>query len=146
MTLSDEAAAFADAHRVAHLATADAHAAPHVVPLCYARVGACFYFVIDDKPKRAVPRRLKRMRNIAANPHVALVIDDYAEDWEQLAYLLLRGRAQVVDDVPEYDRALTELRTRYPQYRRMPLAFATHPMIRIRVEHAHLWRARSGGS
>jgi PPOX class probable F420-dependent enzyme len=141
MTWSEAAADFADAHRVARLATADAAAAPHVVPLCYARLGDCFYFVIDDKPKRGRPSQLKRLRNIGANPQVALLIDDYSENWEQLAYLLVRGRAAVVADTGEYARALAALRVRYPQYQRMPLAFATHPIVRITVEHAHLWRA-----
>jgi nitroimidazol reductase NimA-like FMN-containing flavoprotein (pyridoxamine 5'-phosphate oxidase superfamily) len=38
MALSDEARTFLDRHRVAHLATADASGAPHVVPLCFARL------------------------------------------------------------------------------------------------------------
>jgi PPOX class probable F420-dependent enzyme len=145
MPLSEEAAAFADAHRVARLATADAAGAPHVVPFCYARDGDRFYFVIDDKPKRGAPLQLKRMRNIAINPQVAFVIDDYDDDWHRLAYVLVRGHAVVVGGRDEYDRILAALRARYPQYRVMPLAFATHPMVRITTQHAHLWRARSSG-
>ena len=138
--LSDAAHAFAEGHRVAHLATADANGTPHVIPICYAMVGDAFYFVIDDKPKRT-RTGLKRLRNIAANPHVAMVIDDYEEDWTRLAYLLVRGRAAVVEEQAEYATVLTALRQRYPQYRTMPLAPATHPMVRIVPEHAHLWRA-----
>ena len=95
--LSDDERAFADRHRVAHLATADAAGAPHVIPICYALVGDAFYFVVDEKPKRT-RTGLKRLRNIAANPQVALVIDDYDEDWTRLAYLLVHGRAAVVDE------------------------------------------------
>ncbi|MBI1816595.1 MAG: TIGR03668 family PPOX class F420-dependent oxidoreductase [Deltaproteobacteria bacterium] len=143
MPLSEEAAAFADAHRVARLATADATGAPHVIPFCYARDNDRFYFVIDDKPKRGAPLQLKRMRNLAINPKVAFVIDDYDDDWQRLAYLLVRGHAIVVDVGEEYDRILAALRVRYPQYRAMPLAFATHPMVRITVQDAHLWRSRA---
>jgi len=141
MVLSDEAAAFADAHRVGRLATADAGAVPHVVPFCYARAGDCFYFVIDDKPKRRSGRGLKRMRNIAANPRVAFVIDDYDEDWSRLAYLLVRGDAEIVDTTTEYERVLDMLRRRYPQYRAMALELRTHPMVRIEARTFHLWRA-----
>ncbi|HUI28146.1 MAG TPA: TIGR03668 family PPOX class F420-dependent oxidoreductase [Candidatus Kryptonia bacterium] len=141
MLLSDEAARFADAHRVARLATADAGGAPHVVPVCYARDGDCFYFVIDDKPKRGDPRRLKRLRNIAVNPQVALVVDDYDEDWTRLAFLLIHGEAELVGDEGDYAGALTRLRKRYQQYRAMPLSFASHPMVRIATRHVHLWRA-----
>jgi len=143
MLLSQEAAAFADAHRVGRLATADADAVPHVVPFCYARAGDRFYFVIDDKPKRRTGRALKRMRNIAANPRVAFVIDDYDEDWSRLAYLLVRGNAEVVEATKEYERILGVLRRRYPQYQAMALEFTTHPMVRIEARAFHLWRATS---
>jgi len=139
MLLSEEAAAFADAHRVAHLATADVHAAPHVVPLCYARDGDRFYFVIDDK--RGDRRRLKRLRNIAANPQVALVIDDYDDDWTRLAYLLIHGEGALVAETEEYSAVIALLRERYQQYREMSLSFASHPMVRITARRAHLWRA-----
>ncbi|MFI5365006.1 MAG: TIGR03668 family PPOX class F420-dependent oxidoreductase [Candidatus Binatia bacterium] len=140
MTLSDNARAFAEQHRVAHLATADATGAPHVIPVCYALVGDCFYFVIDEKPKRT-RTGLKRLRNIQQNPQVALVIDDYDEDWTRLAYLLVHGEAVIVDDRAEYQVALGALRARYPQYRAMPLAFDTHPLVRITPTRAHAWRA-----
>ncbi|HVO28257.1 MAG TPA: TIGR03668 family PPOX class F420-dependent oxidoreductase [Candidatus Margulisiibacteriota bacterium] len=141
--LSDEERSFSEDHRVAHLATADASGAPHVIPICYAVVGNAFYFIVDEKPKRT-RTGLKRLRNIAANPRVALVIDDYDEDWRRLAYLLVRGRAAVVADQAEYTAVLGALRERYPQYRAMPLASATHPMVRIVPEHRHLWRAAAG--
>lgn len=144
MTLSDDERAFAERHRVAHLATADATGAPHVIPICYAVVGNAFYFVVDEKPKRT-RTGLKRLRNIAANPQVALVIDDYDEDWSRLAYLLVRGRAVVVTERTEYDTVLAVLRKRYSQYRAMPLRFETHPLVRIVAEQRHLWRAAKGG-
>jgi len=141
--VSDEERAFANQHRVAHLATADAAGAPHVIPICYALIGDAFYFVVDEKPKRT-RTGLKRLRNIAANPQVALVIDDYDEDWTRLAYLLVRGRAALVGEPAEYDTALTVLRQRYPQYRAMHLGFETHPLVRIVPEQRHLWRATPG--
>ena len=56
------------------------------------------------------------MRNIQANPRVALVIDDYSEEWSALAYVLVRGSAEVMEDGPERDRAEAMLRGKYPQY------------------------------
>ena len=56
MSLTEEARAFLDAHRVGHLATAAGDGEPHVVPLCYARVGDRIYFVADEKPKRRPAR------------------------------------------------------------------------------------------
>ena len=141
LPLSQEARSFLDAHAVGHLATAGADGAPLVVPLCYARLDDRLYFVADDKPKRHGPRALKRLADIAANPRVALVVDDYDADWSRLAYLLLHLDAVVVDDDAEYAAALAALRTRYAPYRTMPLRRATHPMVRMTVRRWHLWRA-----
>jgi PPOX class probable F420-dependent enzyme len=140
MQLSDEARAFLDRHRLGHLATADASGVPHVVPLCFARIADRLYFVADDKPKRGGPRALRRLANIAANPRVALVVDDYDDDWTRLAYLLLHLDAATVADDGEYAEGLAALRTRYPNYRSMPLARASHPMIRLTLRRWHFWR------
>jgi PPOX class probable F420-dependent enzyme len=131
---------FIDRHRVAHLATADPSGAPHVVPVVYARCDDRLYFVIDEKPKRT-RTGLKRLRNIRSNPQVALIIDDYDEIWARLAFLLIHGRGDIVDDPDEFARTLVALRARYPQYQAMPLAFATHPMVRIIPHHCHFWRS-----
>jgi len=138
--LTHDERTFAERHRVAHLATAAADAAPHVVPICYALVADSFYFVVDEKPKRT-RTDLKRLRNIAVNPQVALVIDDYDEDWTRLAYLLVQGRAACVEDRQEHTTVLAALRRRYSQYTVMQLAFDTHPMVRITPLRSHFWRA-----
>src|SRR5271170_5464336 len=88
--------------RLAHLATADAQGTPHNIPLCFWFDDELrFYFVVDQKPKRATGTAIKRMRNIAENPRVALVIDEYEEDWSSLAYVLVHGSAAVVEDPDE---------------------------------------------
>ncbi len=141
MSLSEEALSFAAEQRVARLATADAVGRPHVVPICYAVDGDSLYFVVDDKPKRT-RTGLRRLRNLAVNPRAAVVIDAYDEDWSRLAYLLVEGRAEIVAERAAYERVLALLRSRYPQYRQMDLAFETHPVVRIAIERAHLWRAQ----
>lgn len=146
MDLSPEACAFLDAHRLGHLATVAADGSPHVVPLCYARLDQRIYFVADDKPKRRGPRALQRLANIAAEPRTALVVDDYDPEWARLAYLLVHLDAVLVEDDAEYRQALGALRARYPQYDAMPLARATHPIVRMTVRRWHLWRGHSGGS
>ncbi|MGH8008603.1 MAG: TIGR03668 family PPOX class F420-dependent oxidoreductase [Candidatus Binatia bacterium] len=126
-------------HVVARLATADKSGQPHVIPFCYAFDGECFYFVVDEKPKRRTGKPLKRVRNILENPQIALVIDDYADDWTQLAYVLVGGTAALVEDETEYTRALALLRERYSQYRQMELTFARNAMIRITPSTVHAW-------
>lgn len=140
MILSEAQRAFAEQHRVAHLATADAAGDPHVVPICYAVDGDAFYFVVDEKRKSS--KRLKRIRNLEQNPRAAIVVDDYDDAWQRLAYLLVRGAAALVGDPAEYGRVVDILRRRYPPYRDMDLHRSVHPMVRIEVERAHFWRLR----
>ena len=128
--------------RVARLATADAEGRPHVVPLCFAAAGGRLYSAIDEKPKRADPPRLKRVRNIAANPRVALVVDDYREDWRRLWYLLVLGTAEVIQPGPaEHAAALRALRRKYRQYRRMR-RLEDRPVIAITPERVVTWPRR----
>jgi PPOX class probable F420-dependent enzyme len=143
LTLADQGVRrFLSTARVARLATAAADAVPHAVPLCFWFDGATFYFVIDQKPKRQSGPKLKRMRNIAANPRVSLLIDHYEEDWSHLAYVLVNGAARVVEDREEYMLALRNLRDKYPQYRTMALSYQTNLMVRIEPINVHVWGSR----
>jgi PPOX class probable F420-dependent enzyme len=135
--LNDAMRRFLDARRVGHLATADAKGAPHVVPVCYAIAGATLYVSIDEKPKRASARPLKRLANIQQNPAVAVTIDRYDEDWRRLGWVMLRGTADILADGDEHDRAQALLRARYPQYAAMRIAAL--PVIALRIGKASCW-------
>jgi PPOX class probable F420-dependent enzyme len=128
--------------RVGHLATADRTGAPHVIPVCFAFDGHRIYSAIDQKPKRASPRRLRRVRNITANPRVALIVDDYDEDWRRLRYVLVRGTARVLERGAEHTKAIALLRRKYPQYRLMPLE--DRPVLRITPRRLVAWTGRDG--
>jgi len=100
---------------VAHLATADATGKPHLVPVCYAFDDDTLYFAVDAKPKRTT--ELKRLRNIAANPRVSVLVDHYDDDWQRLWWVRADGTARVVTDDAQANRAIDLLVKRYPQYR-----------------------------
>ena len=125
--------------RIARLATVDGHARPHVVPVCFAFAHAIAYIALDAKPKRVPLTRLRRVRNLLANPEVQLLVDRYDEDWTQLVYIQLRGRATLIEPGPEHTEALALLRAKYRQYRSMPLEEA--PIIRIELYDNVSWRA-----
>ena len=114
--IDSEVAAFVAGRRVARLATTDASGVPHVVPICYAFDGQRLYSALDLKPKRVAGRMLRRVRNLLENPRVAVVIDDYSEDWSALGYVLIHGTASVLTEGDERNRAETMLREKYPQY------------------------------
>ena len=127
---------FLETSRVGRLATADAKGLPHAVPVCYAVDGMSAYITVDEKPKRTdIP--LKRLRNIRENPAVALTVDRWDEDWSRLAWIMLRGKADILYDGSEHDAAQTLLRRRYPQYRTMDIA--PLPVIAIRIERVLGW-------
>ena len=105
-----------DTARVARLATLDAGRTPHVVPICFACDGSVFYSAIDRKPKRVAPSRLARLKNIRGTPQVALLVDQYDEDWTRLWYVLVRGEAELVSASAEQESAIQRLRAKYPQY------------------------------
>ena len=136
--LTEAQRGFLNAQRVAHLATADASGAPHVVPVCFAVAGTNAYITVDDKPKRKAGKALKRLLNIAENPSVALVADYYNDrDWSRLGWVMLRGRAEILPTGPEHDEAQQLLRERYPQMQEMTLD--GHPVIAIRIDRAVDW-------
>ena len=128
---------FIDTRRIGHLATADARAAPHVVPVCFGLEGDTLYITIDRKPKRTSDRPLKRLGNILANPQAAIVFDHYDEDWRRLAWVMLRGRAEILADGPEHGRAQALLQGRYRQLAAMEIAAL--PVIAIRIERTASW-------
>jgi PPOX class probable F420-dependent enzyme len=135
--LSDHERRFLAGRRVAHLATADARAVPHVVPVCFALHASTLYITIDAKPKRTSGTALKRVQNILANPAVAVVVDRYDEDWARLGWLMLRGQAEILASGPEHDDAQALLRSRYPQLAAMQIAHL--PVIAIRVARVTSW-------
>ena len=139
IAILDPVQRFINTHVVARLATADSNGHPHVIPFCYAFDGEHIYFVVDQKPKRQTGKPIKRIRNMLENPRAAIVIDDYDDDWTQLAYVLITGTTALVDNETEYDRLLVLLRERYPQYWGMELTFANNSMVRITPTKVHAW-------
>jgi len=117
------------AARVARLATADAGGRPHVVPVVFAVDGDRVYSVVDAKPKRTLA--LRRLRNVAENPRVALLVDHYQESWSALWWVRAEGMGRVLDPASEVEaerdeavRAVALLRERYPQQRAVGMVLA----------------------
>jgi PPOX class probable F420-dependent enzyme len=134
---SDQERTFLLSQRVGRLATADGNGAPHVLPVGYALKGDTLYITIDDKPKRTSGRKLKRLQNIIENPRIAVVVDRYDEDWSRLGWVMLRGRAEILDDGDEHDEAQALLRARYPQL--IGMQIAGYPVIALRIERVTSW-------
>jgi coenzyme F420-0:L-glutamate ligase/coenzyme F420-1:gamma-L-glutamate ligase len=138
--LTPEQTAFLVRQRVARLATADAAGRPHAVPVCFVYSPGAIYIALDEKPKDVPPDRLKRVRNILENPDVTLVADRYAENWDRLAFVMVRGRAGLLEPgAEEHGAAVRLLRGKYHQYERMKIE--ENPVIAVRPESVASWGA-----
>jgi PPOX class probable F420-dependent enzyme len=123
--------------RVARLATADAAGRPHLVPMVFALAGATIYSAVDAKPKRGTA--LRRLANVAANPHVAVLVDHYEDDWTALWWVRADGTGRVLEPgSPEAVAALDRLAARYPQYRDQP---PPGPVLAVDVTRWSGWSA-----
>jgi PPOX class probable F420-dependent enzyme len=137
-SLDQEARGFLERQRLAHLATSDASGAPHVVPVCFCLVGQTLYVAIDEKPKRGDPMMLRRLRNIAENGRVAVVVDRYDDgDWSRLGFVLVRGVARVLTGGAEHALAVASLRAKYVQY--LTMALEERPVIAADIERVTTW-------
>jgi PPOX class probable F420-dependent enzyme len=119
------------AARVARMATVSAAGQPHLVPITFAVDGERIYTAVDHKPKTT--SNLRRLRNIQANPMVALLVDHYAEDWDELWWVRMDGAAYILEDGKS---ALDLLVQKYQQYQqRRP----DGPVIVIEAQHWTGW-------
>jgi PPOX class probable F420-dependent enzyme len=120
--------------RVAHLATVGQDGRPHIVPVTFALAGHTLVSVIDHKPKRTTD--LQRLRNIAGNPHVAVLVDYYDDDWTQLWWVRVDGVAHVADLIPSDQ--MNALQEKYPLYRSNP---PQGSMIEVTIDRLSGWSA-----
>ncbi|MFE3454933.1 TIGR03668 family PPOX class F420-dependent oxidoreductase [Nonomuraea sp. NPDC059194] len=124
--------------RTAALATADAQGVPHLVPIVFAVHDDLIAFAVDHKPKRSTD--LRRLRNIAANERVCLLVDRYDEDWSRLWWARADGRAAIVEDPAERATWIGRLAERYDAYRSRP---PEGPVVVITVDRWSGWSAAS---
>lgn len=139
---SDEARACFAAALVARLATVSVDHRPHLVPITFALLdGDTLVTAVDHKPKRTV--KLQRLANISAHPSVAVLVDHYSDDWDELWWARADGRALLVEppaDPRLHARSVAALAERYPQYREHP---PSDTVIVVEVERWSGWTASS---
>ncbi|MDF2726781.1 MAG: class probable F420-dependent enzyme Rv0121 family [Nitrososphaera sp.] len=122
MNIPSDVEEFIERARVARLATIDTEFKPHLVPVVFVFDGNHFFIPLDEKRKTAKPEKLKRIRNIQDNPNVALLIDEYSEDWTKLAFVMIQGKASVASKTEgniQVREAYKKLMTKYIQYQKV---------------------------
>jgi len=107
--------------KVARLATVDQKSHPYVVPVVFVFHENSFFIPLDEKVKTVDARKLKRVKNIEKNPNVTLLIDKYQNDWKKLFFLMIHGKATVIDGKNSklMDKIHKLLISKYPQYKKI---------------------------
>ena len=73
--------------RVCHVATASASGVPHLVPVCHVLLDGKLYFASDADARK--------VRNLKANPRVAVTVDLYSDDWSNLKGVARPGHDEI---------------------------------------------------
>ena len=110
-----EAIAALSRARIAHLATVTPDGHPHVVPVTFAFVEDLLVTMVDHKPKTTT--RLQRLANVRHDPRVSLLADHYEEDWEDLWWVRVDGRAELHEGDDVWKTSRHALAEKYDQYR-----------------------------
>ncbi len=129
-SLTDVEASFVRWARVARLASTGREGMPHAVPVCP---------VLDRDGRILVclERGSVKHRNVASDPKVALILDEYREDWGANAAVLVQGRAEFLEG-DEWERARALLYEKFVQYE--PLAaIEDDPIVAIVPERVAGW-------
>jgi PPOX class probable F420-dependent enzyme len=124
--------------RVGRIATVTPEGRPHVVPFVYVLRDETLYSSVDAKPKRSPD--LRRIRNIRANPSVEAVMDHYEEPWDDIWWVRVSGRGEILESGDERGRALALLREKYPEYADSP---PQGVVVAVRIERWRGWSFRS---
>jgi PPOX class probable F420-dependent enzyme len=141
--LTSDERALLESTRRAVLATIAPDGYPRLVPICFVLAGEppILYTPIDEKPKRSDdPLALARVRDIAADPRVTILVDRWDEDWTRLAWLRCVGSATVTPpSATDHPDVIAALRAKYPPYAGHRLE--VRPLIRVTIEGVTRWGA-----
>lgn len=129
-----DAFALLERSRVARLATIRPDNSPHVVPVTFALVDGAIVTMIDHKPKTTM--RLQRLANIEHQPLVAVLVDEWSEDWDRLSWARFDGVATIHEEGTVWIAAREALAARYDQYRDRP---PQGPAIVVAISKVTYW-------
>lgn len=119
-----------------------------LVPCCFALVdvdpsrageivGSEVVTAVDHKPKRTT--RLARLANIDRDPSASFLVDHRdPNDWSQLWWVRVSGKARVIDSGDRWTRSIDALVDKYPAYQEQR---PEGPAILLTVERWAGWSA-----
>jgi len=137
LKLNQKTKALIKGAKVARLATVDQKLHPYVVPVVFVFYENSFFIPLDEKTKTVNSRNLKRVKNIEKNPNVTLLIDKYQNNWKKLFFLMIHGKAKMIDGNSKLmDKIHKLLISKYPQYKKIGIG---NSCIRINPTKVTFW-------
>ena len=132
MRLTKAVAEFIRRERVCRVATADAKGRPHVVPVCHVFVNGKLYF--------GSGKSAGKIRNLTANPTVAVAVDVYTDAWAHLLGVMVQGTATIVGRGPRFRRIRKALYAKFPQYPDdAALSESDSYLVEVAPTHVYHW-------
>ena len=128
MELATEKRVYLELARVCRLATVGPDGQPHVVPVCPLLVDGRVYVASEDN---------RKVRNVRANPKVALAYDDYVEDWTALRGLTVFGTVRrIIESGADFPPLVAAFHAKFPQYPSQagPIAEGDSVILEIEID------------
>jgi PPOX class probable F420-dependent enzyme len=108
MRLTKKVAQLIERERVCRVSTVNPEGMPHLVPVCSVVADGRIYFGSGNDARK--------VKNLEANPHIAVTVDLYSDDWAHLKGVMVQGTARLIGRGPRFRKIRTLLYRKYPQY------------------------------
>ena len=125
--LPEEVKRFVTNARVCRIASVRSGGTPHIIPVCPVFDGDATVYV-------DIGERYTTAEALRANPSIAVLIDEYDDDWTKLKAVLLSCRVQEAVG-EEKERAWGMIREKFPSYE----GIGWVPRFTLAL-HIHDWR------
>lgn len=130
--------------RIGYLATSSSNLQPYLTPVVFIVLQNRIFIPLDDKPKTIDVKELRRVKNIEENPKVSFLVDHYDEDWTNLWFVMIIGRATLVQMNGRNKRTAKEIMNihnmflkKYSQYAKIGIG---NIYIKIGIEKTICWK------
>ncbi len=127
--LPDAVKEFVAAARVCRIASVRPDGEPHAIPVCPVFDGESTVYV-------DIGKRYTTAEALQADPRIAVLIDEYDDNWARLKGVLLRCRVEEAIG-EERDRAWEMIREKFPQYK--PIGWKPRLTLALRIYDWRQW-------
>lgn len=131
MRLTKQVAKLLTWERVCRVSTTGRAGVPHVVPVCHVFTDGKVYFGSE--------RGARKVNNLRANPHAAITVDLYAENWSNLRGVMIQGGAALIERGPRFRKIRRLLYEKYPQYPEEAALEEGDVIVEITPRHVFSW-------